>query len=151
MLNVIFCEKIALIFDDTQVLEEIVEALKPIEAAVLKLSEISCNLMVADGVLRYLLQKLDSNSGNLSKMLYKSVQKRIDQRRNKTLVSSLLFLHHSQYPFYNALLTIQATSTITERVFSVAGIFKTKIRNRMQSKNLNILVFLKYYFLRSQK
>lgn len=46
-----------------------------------------------------------------------------------------------------ALKTIQATSTEVERTFSVAGNFKTKIRNRLSEQNLNILVYLKYHFL----
>lgn len=46
-----------------------------------------------------------------------------------------------------ALITIQPTSTRSERVFSVAGCFSTKIRNRLTYKMLNSLVFLKYYFL----
>jgi hAT family C-terminal dimerisation region len=48
---------------------------------------------------------------------------------------------------HDALQTIQPTSTASERVFSVAGGFATKIRNRMKFKLLNALVFLKYYFL----
>lgn len=47
-----------------------------------------------------------------------------------------------------ALKTVQATSTIVERVFSVAGSFVTKVRNRLAPKKTNMLVFLKYYFLR---
>lgn len=48
---------------------------------------------------------------------------------------------------YMALLTMQATSTDTERTFSVAGNFKTKLRNRLSGEKLNVLVFLKYHFL----
>ena len=48
---------------------------------------------------------------------------------------------------YNALKTIQATSTTVERSFSVAANFKTKVRNSIKPKNLDILVHLKYHFL----
>lgn len=46
----------------------------------------------------------------------------------------------------NALLSIQPTSTSCEQVFSVAGSFKTKIRNRLTPQKLKMLVWLKYYF-----
>jgi hypothetical protein len=49
-----------------------------------------------------------------------------------------------------ALLTIQPTSTCSERVFSVAGGFSTKIRNRLAYVMLNALVFLKYYFIKAK-
>lgn len=52
---------------------------------------------------------------------------------------------------YNALMTIQPTSTASERTFSVAGNFKTKIRSQLNEETLNGLVFLKYYFLRTNK
>ena len=51
---------------------------------------------------------------------------------------------------FQALLTIQPTSTSNERVFSVAGNFSTKIRNQLQFSTLNCLIFLKYYFLKLQ-
>jgi hypothetical protein len=47
----------------------------------------------------------------------------------------------------SALRTIQPTSTASERVFSEAGNFMTKIRSRMKFRVLNALVFFKYYFL----
>lgn len=52
---------------------------------------------------------------------------------------------------YKALLTIKPTSTASERVFSVSGLICTKIRNRLSPHMLNILVFLRYYFLRQPK
>lgn len=220
-------------FEDETILEEIVQALSPIAQTVLKLSEESCNLMVCEGALLYLLKKLEETDSSLGKKLFESVQKRIGQRRNQDIVTTLIFLHSGQYPadtkylkyddkkkvkstilalyqrlypttslptqievetaenqdeltqsitnvmtmsqkettindeikllvanggrsqklekVYRALLTIQATSTISERVFSIAGIFKTKIRNRLQSLHLNMLVFLKNYFFRIKK
>lgn len=48
---------------------------------------------------------------------------------------------------YKALLTVKPTSTSSERVFSVAGIFIGKLRNKLKPNTLNALVFLKYYFL----
>lgn len=48
---------------------------------------------------------------------------------------------------YNALNSIRPTSTSSERVFSVASNFCTKIRSSMSYETLDALVFLKYYFL----
>lgn len=55
-------------------------------------------------------------------------------------------LTHNLEKLLNALNTIQPTSTSSERVFSVAGTFSTKLRSRLQFPLLNALVFLKYYF-----
>lgn len=41
---------------------------------------------------------------------------------------------------------IKPTSTDSERVFSVAGNVKTKIKNLLQDDTLNALVFLKHWF-----
>jgi hypothetical protein len=42
---------------------------------------------------------------------------------------------------HNALLTIQPTSTSSEKVFSISANFLTKTRSRISEKLLNILVF----------
>jgi hypothetical protein len=47
----------------------------------------------------------------------------------------------------SALRTKQPTSTASERVFSVAGNFITKIRSRMKFGVLNALVFFKYFLI----
>lgn len=47
---------------------------------------------------------------------------------------------------HTALLSIRPTSTTCEQAFSVAGIFKTKLRNRLSRKSLNALLILKYHF-----
>lgn len=51
----------------------------------------------------------------------------------------------------DALNTIQPTSTPSERIFSVANNFCTKIRCAMKYETLDALVFLKYYFLNALK
>ena len=47
---------------------------------------------------------------------------------------------------YGALLTIQPTSTQSERNFSVSNNILTKQRKRLLNKNLNAIVFVKSYF-----
>lgn len=47
---------------------------------------------------------------------------------------------------YNALFSIQPTSTSCEQAFSVTGSFKTKVRNRLEPNNLKVLAWLSSYF-----
>lgn len=49
---------------------------------------------------------------------------------------------------YNAIKTIKPTSTESERAFSIASNFCTKIRSRLSDDSLHALVFLKYYYLK---
>lgn len=51
---------------------------------------------------------------------------------------------------YNALMSIPPTSVESERVFSTAGLFITKMRTRLSDRSINCLCFLKSYF-RSKK
>lgn len=48
---------------------------------------------------------------------------------------------------FNALLTIQPTSVESERIFSLAGLFLTKIRNRLSDESINALSVLKTHYL----
>lgn len=47
---------------------------------------------------------------------------------------------------FNALLKIKPTSTATERVFSIAGLTKTRVRTRLSFETFNAIICLKYYF-----
>jgi hypothetical protein len=50
----------------------------------------------------------------------------------------------------NALNTIKPSSIDSERCFSIANNFCTKLRTRLSDKSLSVLVSLKYYFLNKQ-
>ena len=52
---------------------------------------------------------------------------------------------------YDAIRTVKPTSTESERVFSLAGNFVTKIRSCLSDDSLNALVFLKSYFIKTKK
>jgi hypothetical protein len=52
---------------------------------------------------------------------------------------------------YQALLSLKPTSTVCEQTFSTASSIKTKVRNRMKSSRLQILVWLKYHFKEKSK
>ena len=47
---------------------------------------------------------------------------------------------------YKSLLTIPTTSVESERAFSAAGAFSTKIRSRLNDKTLDTLCFLRSFF-----
>lgn len=49
---------------------------------------------------------------------------------------------------YEALSTVQPTSTQSERNFSLAGGFVTKLRTRLKDEHVNALCFLKSFFLK---
>ena len=49
---------------------------------------------------------------------------------------------------FDALKTIKPSSVPSERVFSIAGNFVSKIRTRPSHRSVDILCFLKSYFLR---
>lgn len=221
------------LYNDEEIVQEIIDALEPINQTVLKLSEDSCDLMTAEGSIMFLLKKLKAIDSNTSQKLYFAVLNRINERRKTNLVSTLIFLHSGQYPknndhlgysskkviketiaslsarlfpdssnegsnedeevlntdemtneinqlfavppklsslendikqlaltgmrsqkldqIYKSLKSIQATSTLVERVFSVCSSIKTKVRNRLSPKKLSMLVFLKYIFIRNKK
>lgn len=48
---------------------------------------------------------------------------------------------------YNALITIPPTSIESERAFSAAGLFITKIRTSLSDKSVNVLCFLRNFFM----
>ena len=47
---------------------------------------------------------------------------------------------------YNALLSVQPTSVESERVFSAAGLYLTKMRSSLSENSINSLCFLKCEF-----
>ena len=81
------------------------------------------------------VQKQNVNSSN-GTTLETELQLSILTKTRSTNVNNL----------YIALLTLEPTSTDSERVFSVCGNILTKAKNRMSSKLFNAFVFLNYYF-----
>ena len=51
---------------------------------------------------------------------------------------------------YNAMLNITPTSVESERAFSSAGLFVTKIRSRLGDSTINMLVFMRDYLKRHE-
>jgi hypothetical protein len=52
---------------------------------------------------------------------------------------------------FKALKTIPPTLIEAERAFSTAGIFITKLRNRLSPKTINALIFLKHFFKKNEE
>ena len=52
---------------------------------------------------------------------------------------------------YQSLLTLPPSSVTSERAFSSAGLFSTKIRSRLGDSTLHSLVFLRDYYKRQNK
>jgi hypothetical protein len=52
---------------------------------------------------------------------------------------------------FKALKTIPPTSIEAERAFSTAGIFITKLRNRLSAKTTNAQFFLKHFFKKNKE
>ena len=51
---------------------------------------------------------------------------------------------------HQALLTIPPTSVEAERVYYTSGLFLTKLRSKLSDHTIDMLVFLKFYFVRLQ-
>lgn len=236
--------------DNIALLKEIEKTLEPVKLAVLELSKDTSNLLTAEGTLIYVFQQLKKVNTPLAERFKNSLKTRIDQRRNKDLVSLLMFLNNGIYAKSNefflyssksaiktlaitlsnrlfpigngeeecnsdeddlnnsiqeleeevegqnvlqkcindltrtekdgcnnitldkelkllevykvirtnrlerlqkALMTVKPTSVSSERVFSIAGIFISKLRSRLGTATLNALVVLKYYFLNNNR
>ena len=51
---------------------------------------------------------------------------------------------------YESLLSIAPTSVESERAFSAAALFCTKIRTSLSDSTLNVLCYLKHYFINTE-
>lgn len=216
--------------------------LEPARIATESLSDGSINILTAEGILKFLLNAIKEQTSELAGSFYAALVNRINQRRDPTLISLLMYLnnhnvlnksfdlkmatkasatklgitllnrlfggtsnddqsesddddipeeaqnltlherlkmavgsvkeppkatgsnnpwkqefilyerYHKRSPsldkLFEALLTSQPTSTQSERNFSLAGGFVTKLRTRLSDPHLNALCFLKSHFLR---
>ena len=59
-----------------------------------------------------------------------------------------LFISGGKDSLSKSLLVIPPTSVEAERVFSAAGLFVTKLRCNLSDSTLDMLMFLKFYFMR---
>ncbi len=67
---------------------------------------------MAEATLMYIFHQLNSINSPLALQFQKSFKNRIDQGRNKDLVSVLMFLHHGVYSKANEFFTYSSKATI---------------------------------------
>lgn len=79
-------------------LQELLATLRPVRMAVEKLSSREANLLTSEGVLQFVFDELKSYMSvgniNISKEVYEALKFRIDQRRNKEIVSVMKYLQN---------------------------------------------------------
>lgn len=113
-------------------LQNLVEVLSPIKMAVEKLSSRNMNLLIAEGVLKFLFQTLSNLKSDISREMLNVLQYRIEERRNNDIISLMKYL---QFPRY----VPSSTDDVFFKMASKTAIV-IKLRNVAQylfSKNVN--------------
>lgn len=87
--------------ENTNVLVEVDHVLEPIMLAIMELSKENANLITAEGTRLSVFQKLKKVNNPLAIELFETLKMEIDGRKNKGLISLLLFLHRGNYPKAN--------------------------------------------------
>ena len=81
-----------------KVLTEIMQVLEPIELVVKELRKTNSNLLIAEGVFVFLLNKLQQAGTDLANEMIHALKSRINERRNKDIISLLFFLQSGNFP-----------------------------------------------------
>ena len=76
------------------IIRELVSALKPIKVAVEALGRRDTNLIISEGILKFLYESLQENNSNISKEILESIKTRIKERRNTDLISLLRYFQN---------------------------------------------------------
>ena len=69
--------------NDIEMMQELLNILKPVQMAVEALSARDCNLVTAEGVMQFLFNSIRVLPGTLSKNVLEALQKRLLERRSK--------------------------------------------------------------------
>lgn len=77
---------------DVQLLRETISALEPIKVGSDSLSADDSNLLACETVIKFVLEELQVQNTDISRILFEAIQNRIVQRRNKSLVSLMYYL-----------------------------------------------------------
>lgn len=77
---------------------EILKVLEPLELGVIELSKANCNLLVADGVFKFMFEKLDNMKSTLARSMKHTLKETMDSSRNKNMISVLYFLQNGIFP-----------------------------------------------------
>lgn len=122
-----------------QFIADILEKLFPVDLDTVSQgaqSEVIGSLTIASGIESYMSLISASASPTLDKELMALHSTGIRSARLEKL--------------FQALLSLKPTSTVCEQAFSVAASIKTKNRNKMSPKKLNVILWLKYFFTNKQ-
>jgi hypothetical protein len=96
---------------------------------------------------------------------YESIECKIYKTTNAFHLVFYVEVHHTEkfsvfeatnkrqnnlYILFDALKTIKPSSVASERVFSISGNFVSKMRTKLNHRSVDILCFLKSYFLKKK-
>jgi len=84
---------------DFDFLDELVKILDPLEEAITIMSKNNCDLLIAEGSIKFIFQRLRENKTSLSKEIFYSLKNQITKRRNKELISLIKFLQTISFDF----------------------------------------------------
>ena len=99
----------------------------------------------------------EDNRSEQEKAIFSYIHPKASKPANQPMISDLKIFEFTGEKtrriqiLHKALLSIKPTSTDCERAFSIAGQFKTKIRNRLLPTKLDWLLWLKKHFLITKK
>ena len=73
-------------------LQNLVDVLAPVETAVTELSKNDANLIAAEGVYKFLFEKLQQMKTSIAKKLLHAIKKGMDMRRDPVLMTLIIYL-----------------------------------------------------------
>ena len=82
--------------NEIEMMQELLNILKPVQMAVEGLSARYCNLVTAEGVMQFLFNSIGVLPGTLSKNVLEALQKRLLERLSKDLISLAMFLQNPE-------------------------------------------------------
>ena len=88
--------------NDNFALQNLVDVLAPVETAVTELSKNDANLITAEGVYKFLFEKLQPMQTNIAKKLIYVIKIRMDERRDPVLMTLIIYLQSGNIPSSNA-------------------------------------------------
>ena len=88
--------------NDNFALQNLVDVLAPVETAVTELSKNDANLITAEGVYKFLFEKLQPMQTNIAKKLIHAIKIRMDERRDPVLMTLIIYLQSGNISSSNA-------------------------------------------------
>ena len=88
--------------NDNFALQNLVDVLAPVETAVTELRKNDANLITAEGVYKFLFEKLQPMQTNIAKKLIHAIKIRMDERRDPVLMKLIIYLQSGNIPSSNA-------------------------------------------------